>query len=113
MTIADVQALGYETAPAFTIGNKAFYVISGFGLRLYVGDTDTDTLDSITDPAGDTERKFQFNRPDAATARETLEAHGCTVARLAPTTNAFAVAGTVNASNVDADGLVTLAATVE
>lgn len=92
MTIADIEALGYEVgiAQERDDGTKVYFV-SGFGVQTYVAGDDQEAIDSLADPAGHTERKFQQEQPDAHEARVELRGKGYEVERGDPTTDLFDV----------------------
>lgn len=59
-TLADLRRLGYAITPAFRAGEVSWvYSVSGFGLSLYLADTDQETIDALADPAAHAERERQ------------------------------------------------------
>jgi hypothetical protein len=89
--------LGYEIGLAMPANDERpwdAYSLSGFGTTTHIAADDAATIASFADPALHIERVFQFENPDAATAREQLERRlGYTVTRADPKKNVFDVAG--------------------
>ncbi len=94
-TLDDVRSLGYTVdlvAPANEL-HADVYVISGFGITTnYVQADDQATIDSLADTAAHTERKFQFEQPEASAARFKIIRAGFAVTRPDPTVDVFTIA---------------------
>lgn len=122
-TINEIAALpGYTVGGAYQLDGETLVVtISGPGFsnlmaKVNIVDgagSDADeqaALDSIANPATQTERAFQHSNPAAALARDELETNGYAVTRPTLTADVFTIAGgTTNLTGQTPADLITQA----
>lgn len=115
-TVDDIRALGYEIGIQFQTETCTAWWVSGFGVSTSLGCEGTtsfqEAVDSIANPNGHYERRWQYEHPEEFQAAQTLIDHCYSVNRTAPMTDSWRIVGGDTDLTVPGADVPSLAATL-